>query len=97
MSMYLTDAIDHYKAEKNPTIKRAMLVVCNALYRDAMGFSPKKHEVCTTPNADEVYTGRYTSKVQMIQAHRTRTGLGLIESKRICEDYFGQMGLEFNY
>jgi len=92
--MLLHDAINAYVVEQNPQVKAALLRVCNAKYRAEMGF-PTTPKVNTTPNADEVYHGKYTGKIAMIKAHRTRTGLGLVDSKQICEDYFAQRGWEF--
>lgn len=97
--MNLYDAMNEYKAASNSTVKRAMLIICNELYRQEMGLTHSKPtpQVNTTPNADEVYLGKYNGKIPMIKAHRTRTNLGLCESKQICENYFNDNGLEFYY
>lgn len=46
--MGLYDAINIYKSTKNWKVKRAMLMACNAMYREEMGLEPPVSE--STPD-----------------------------------------------
>lgn len=92
----LTEMIHEYNETTNPQIKRALLVLCNAMYKEMMGVKPKYVDPMI-PIPSEVSIGKYQGKIPMIKAHRARTGIGLLESKQACEGYFTDHGLEFYY
>lgn len=93
-NLTLTDLIEAHNETKHPKIKRALLVLCNAVYRDKMGIKPVYVDPMI-PTPMEVSIGRYHGKIPMIKAHRERTNVGLVESKQACENYFADNGLEF--
>lgn len=98
-NLTLTDLIEAHNETKHPKIKRALLVLCNAVYKNKMGFPSAVVETIdpSLPNQTEVFIGKEIGKIKMIKAHRERTKMGLGESKTICENYFADKGLNFYY
>ena len=107
--MLLHDAIDNFQSENDPQIKRALLVLCNALYNKAMCVNKSiSRPTHTIPNKTydqmardyilteaEINTGKQFGKINCLKAFRARVDESLINAKRFVEGYFDEFGYHF--
>lgn len=75
-----------------PENESKLIILADNILKEISEFYSKNRVALTQ---DEINIGITTGKLNCVRAHKERTGLTLMESKRICEETFEKLGFKF--